>query len=391
MKSSGLFCCPGCGAEDLSDPILIESQPVILNYRFKTAAESSSVPLRPIALKECGACGLIFNAAFEVGAVPYDGFYENRQSHSEAFSRHVSQVSRMVGAMLESDRPRILEVGCGKGEFLRRVVEFCGGTGEGWDTSYEGPARDRDLTFHKEYLTPAKTNGPFDAIVCRHVVEHVPSIGFFLKELVEISRRAGNPYVFIETPRLEWILEHKSAWDIFYEHCNYFTEAALGALARNAGFKVFGHYPVFSHQYQLLVLGAEAPPTSPAVRSGDGRFVSLELLEEIQHQSIPRLASLIDHLRNGAPWAIWGAGAKGVCLANRLPNDSLVRVVDTNAAKQGFFVPGTIVPIVPPLAESFIDLGLIVIANPTYEQEIRRDLQAAGYSRNVLVLAESLL
>lgn len=383
--------CPGCGSAALSASLRIEAQPVILNYRFRTAEESAAVPLRPIALTQCGNCGLVFNSAFEEGVVPYDEFYENRQSHSAAFAKHTTQIARIIGAMMESDAPRILEVGCGKGEFLRRVVSFCAGTGEGWDTSYEGPNTVEGVTFHKEYLTPEATQRTFDAVVCRHVVEHVPPIGAFLRDLNAIARAAGQPFVFIETPRLEWILENKSAWDIFYEHCNYFTEPALAALCRNAGFKVLGQYPVFARQYQFLILAVDRDPTIATREPSATRPEAIDLLREIQDVVFPKLARLIDDARNGFPWAIWGAGAKGVCLANRLPNASLVRVIDTNTAKQGFFIPGTHIPIVAPSADHFRDLGLVVIANPTYESEIHRDLEVAGFSGKVLVLNESLL
>jgi len=125
MKS-GMFCT-GCGSADLSNPVVIENQPVILNYRFDSPAAAASVPLRPIELRECAACGLVFNAAFEKGLVPYDAAYENRQSHSAAFAAHTAKVAKMIGAMMESERPRILEVGCGKGQFLRQVVGYCEG------------------------------------------------------------------------------------------------------------------------------------------------------------------------------------------------------------------------------------------------------------------------
>lgn len=376
--------CTGCGSPSLSEALTIADQPVILNYRFPTPEASAAVPRRPISLRECQACGLIFNAAFDQAAVPYDEHYENRQSHSEAFARHTAKIARMITAVLETKTPRILELGCGKGEFLQDLVRFCSGTGEGWDTSYEGPATTENITFFKEYLTPQANRGSFEAIVCRHVIEHVPTIGQFLHDLADIAAASGEPYVFLETPRLEWILEHKSAWDVFYEHCNYFSERALSNLCQSAGFKIVGHYPVFSHQYQLLVLikndATAQTPASP-----------FEELTQILTDSLSRLETLIDEARNDSPWAIWGAGAKGVCLANRLKNSELRKVFDTNSAKQGFFIPGTHIPIIAPNAEDIQKLGLIVIANPTYETEIRETLESFNYPGAILTLTDNLL
>ena len=394
MPKPDTFHCTGCGSRKLSEPLRIDNQPVILNYRFQTPEESAAVPLRSIELRQCWECGLVFNAAFENGIVPYDSAYENRQSHSAAFARHTMQVAKMIGAMMENERPRILEVGCGKGQFLRQVAGYCQGEGTGYDTSYEGPEKEGNVTFKTEYLTADAVRGSFDAVICRHVVEHVPGIGAFLCELAEIARACGQPFVVVETPRLEWILEHKSSWDIFYEHCNYFTENALRGLCLRAGFYVLGQYPVFHRQYQLLVLslaqGSQPHSREPLAEHGACKDPIWQL-ESIHSSSISKLVALTEARRGLGKWAIWGAGAKGVCLANRLPKRHLARLIDTNPAKQGFHVPGTDISICAPTRETLKDLGLILIANPSYEEEIRAELAHLGYTGNVLVLSESLL
>lgn len=378
--------CPGCGKAALPSAVTIPRQPVILNYRFISPEEAAAVPLRPIELRECGGCGLVFNAAFEPDIVPYDAAYENRQSHSEAFAAHTTKVAKVIAALLESPQPRIIEVGCGKGQFLRQLVEYVGGEGVGFDTSYEGPPRDGNLVFHTEYLEASGVPGRFDAVVCRHVVEHVPQIGHFLKELAAIARACGEPFVFLETPRLEWILQHKSGWDFFYEHCNYFTESALAGLCVQAGFRVIGQYPVFGRQYQLLVL-----ELSKSGAANEPLGHSIEVIQDIHEVSLPRLAHLIEAERQDGSWVIWGAGAKGVCLANRLPAGKLRSLIDTNPAKQGFFVPGTRIPIVVPSRDSLAGISLVVIANPSYEEEIRAALRQFCYHGSILTLEESLI
>jgi hypothetical protein len=258
----------------------------------------------------------------------------------------------------------------------------------GYDTSYEGPDSDSSLIFHAEYLSADAVPGHFDAVICRHVIEHVPDIGRFLDELAAIAHACDEPFVFIETPRLEWILQHKSAWDFFYEHCNYFTEPALAGLCARGGFKVLGQYPVFGRQYQLLVLELKNPGRRQAFAPVKD---PIRAIQEIHEISLPRLAVLIESERKGRPWAVWGAGAKGVCLANRLPAEHLLRLFDTNPAKQGFHVPGTHIPIVAPSEKKLADIGLVVIANPSYEKEIREDLERFAYKGHVLALSESLL
>ena len=93
MNLESQTICTGCGSASLSEALTIVDQPVILNYRFPTPEASASVSRRPISLRHCRDCDLIFNAAFDPAVVPYDEHYENRQSHSEAFA-NIRQGSR---------------------------------------------------------------------------------------------------------------------------------------------------------------------------------------------------------------------------------------------------------------------------------------------------------
>ncbi|GAB4165190.1 MAG: class I SAM-dependent methyltransferase [Terrimicrobiaceae bacterium] len=375
--------CTGCGSSQLSAPVEIPNQPVIMNYRFATARAARVVPRRTLELVECGVCGLIFNRAFDEAAVPYDENYENRQDQSPVFTRHTDQVARWITGQLGPE-PRILEVGCGKGVFLKSLVRLSGGTADGYDTSYEGPTGRRGrVAFHRSYISAQDVKKPYDAIVCRHVVEHVARIGDFLKELAAIATAAGVPTVFLETPRLEWIIRSRSAWDVFHEHCNYFTTSALYELCRLAGFRVIRQRQAFDGQYQLLSLQvakrrAVAPSVTPAPCIGELGLV-------VKH-AFDQLATRVDKMRRGGRWAVWGAGAKGMCLANRATGEPPTCLFDKNPAKQGIFVPGAAVPVVAPTAAALHDLSLVVIVNPTYKTEILSTLKSLKYQGRTLVL-----
>ena len=377
--------CPGCGSAKLSGPVLIPDQPVILNYRFASAAKAAGVPRRPIEIAACRTCGLVFNQAFDPEVVPYDEHYENTQDLSPSFLAHTRDVAGWIAGRVPAARPKILEVGCGKGTFLRTLHGLTGGTAEGYDTSYEGPTGKRKgIAFHRSYVTAAHIMHSYDIVVCRHVVEHVNDIGTFLSGLYGICAAAGNPQVFIETPRLEWIVASSSAWDIFYEHANYFTESSLAGLCRRAGFRLVTRRRVFGSQYQLLEL--KLSTRRQVIPAADDVKPLLAALRRMEKTTLPALRRRIDEVRLGYPWAIWGAGAKGVCLANRLQGQPPVRLFDLNPAKQGSFVPGTRIPVLKPAARNLKGLGLVVIANPRYEQEISSELKRLQYSGPILAL-----
>ena len=380
----------------------------MLNYRFRTVAEARKVPRGDVTLRQCGSCGLVFNATFEGARIPYDERYENRQGASPSFRAHVDALIQRLGDVPGARGGRLLEVGCGKGEFLRRAAEQLGATAEGYDTSYEGPM-DMDggrVRFHGGYLTGADVRGAHDVVICRHVVEHVAGIGAFLGELASIARAAGDPLVVVETPRFEWIVENECLWDVFYEHCNYFTQPTLAHLARRAGFVVKRHVGVFGGQYQWLELRVAKRSPGPMSRPGPGVPAggSLSAFTRSAAQQRRRLARAIDAGRgvvhpevagdrgaggtgrgDGA-WGIWGAGAKGVALAHLMEDRPPACVVDANPAKQGGVIPGTSVPVVAPTDRAIARLALIVIANPNYAAEIRASLEAMGFRGNILCL-----
>src|SRR6266404_3448269 len=221
--------CPGCGGDMISAEFRIRKQPVVLNYRFRSVAASRRVRRRDMVLLQCGNCGLVCNTKFDPGIVPYDENYENRQSFSPAFNTYLKQLAEYLISTNRLSGGRILEVGCGKGDFLRLTCQLSGGRGVGFDTTYEGPQTSlhKRIRFFDRYVSVRDIRKPYNAVFCRHVVEHVPAIREFLEEVHAIAVAAGRPVVAIETPTLEWIVENGCFLDLFYEHCNYFTMACL--------------------------------------------------------------------------------------------------------------------------------------------------------------------
>jgi ubiquinone/menaquinone biosynthesis C-methylase UbiE len=377
--------CPGCGNRTLSAPFCLPRQPVVLNYRFKDAEAAAKLRRRDVTQRQCRKCGLVFNATFDIAAIPYDENYENRQSFSPAFQTHLDKLAAELTRRNSLKGGRILEVGCGKGDFLRLLCATARAEGVGYDTSYEPRDEPPGLTFHKRYVGAADVTTPFDAVICRHVVEHVPEIGAFLRELRDIAAAAGDPVVVLETPRFEWIVEQLSLWDVFYEHCNYFPMASLAHLCRLAGFRVVRHRGVFGAQYQILELRVaktarvpQAPGVPPTARLAE--------FARRARKHLDRLAGQFERAAAGRGWAVWGAGAKGVALVNHLRGPKPRCVVDSNPAKQGGVLPGSRIPIVAPDDARLLKLGLIVIANPNYAREISDVLQQRGFTGQVMTL-----
>lgn len=374
--------CRGCGERSSSATYRVRRQPVISNSLFETAVAAMRVPRRDIVLTQCRHCGLVFNRPFDPDVISYAQGYENRQSCSPTFGAHMASLVADLTARHGLRGKRVLEIGCGQGDFLTLLCSTAGASGVGYDASYRGP-RTRlggKVRFEDRYVSAAEISGRFDLVVCRHVVEHIGEIGAFLAALRAIAERCGGAVTVIETPDFEWTARNACFWDVFYEHCNYLTRPCLAHLSRRTGLTVLRHRLVFGGQYQLLELrpGRRTPGSAPRRPVELGRFA------RDAESAVRSLERRLEQRRPGAGWAIWGAGAKGVTLATRLRSVAPSFVVDVNPAKQGCIVPATRVPIVAPDDPRVVELGLILVANPNYAAEIESTLRSLGYDGTVL-------
>lgn len=97
----------------------------------------------------------------------------------------------------------------------------------GFDPAYEGndPAIIKDY-FSEKYKIDA------DVVILRHTLEHIANPYLFIQQIARTNNYKGH--IFIEVPTFDWIVNKKAFWDIFYEHCNYFTQQTLGSIFSNA-------------------------------------------------------------------------------------------------------------------------------------------------------------
>jgi hypothetical protein len=69
--------------------------------------------------------------------------------------------------------------------------------------------------------------------------------------------------LLFELPDMGRILEERAFWDIYYEHCSYFTAGSLARAFGKAGFDVLDVYKVYDGQYLLI---EARPGTGKAAR-----------------------------------------------------------------------------------------------------------------------------
>lgn len=354
--------------------------PVHQNVVCANAEEARQFTRGDLLLAFCKTCGFVFNAAFDPNRLRYSAAYDNTQSCSPHFRRYLAELGESLIKKYQLRDKMVIEVGCGKGEFLRLLCRNGRNLGIGFDPSYTGPdtAEGGAVRFVRAFYDFHQNNHAPDFVCCRHVIEHVQSP---LEMLRTIRRALGdgmNSHVFFETPTLSWILDTVTFWDFFYEHCSYFTPEGLTWAFQRTGFNVLESHSIFDGQY----IAVDAEPAS------DGRTAELampccvhNLWSKVQSfqlrlkERMETCETTIESLNRAGGCAIWGAGAKGTTLVNAIDpgNDRVQFLIDINPAKQGKFVPGTGHRIVSPdyLKEQRGIIAGIVNMNPNYLEENR--------------------
>ncbi|MGH7307134.1 MAG: class I SAM-dependent methyltransferase [Candidatus Rokuibacteriota bacterium] len=359
---------------------------------FATRATARRATRATLSMHVCLRCGFVFNEEFDAAKLAYGADYDNTQECSAAFARHLEQLARRVVEHHGLRNAHIVEVGCGKGSFLRRLTTYpeTDNRGIGYDPSYTGPDSELGgrLRFYRENYGPASAHGGVDVVICRHVIEHVADPVALLEAIGGSVRRSPSPLVFFETPCVEWILEHRVVWDFFYEHCSLFAAGTLAAALRAAGFRVDTVHRVFGGQYLWLEAGVAERTPEPGWAAGDvpALTTAFAAAEVRQRQRWGEAAAAL--ARTGRV-ALWGAGAKGVTFANLVdPDGDIIDcIVDLNPAKQGKFLPGTGHPIVSQTDMAARGVRHAILMNPIYGEENAALLRSGGIEANLIELA----
>lgn len=383
--------CPVCTEAAAFAFLTRHAVPVHQNMIMPSATAARQIRRGTLEMACCERCGFAFNRAFDPALLDYGRDYDNTQTHSPAFKAYTDDLVARVRAASPANA-RVVEVGCGKGQFLRTLIESAPEmTGWGFDPSYVGPERvlDGRLEYRREFYGPGCEALKADVVICRHVIEHVADPVALLDTVRAALALSPDARMFFETPALEWILEHVVVWDLFYEHCSLFTPASITTAFERAGFEVTAVEHIFEGQY--LWTEARLGAARHAPEAGD----TPELARRFAREEQRWLAQWRSMLASPDPSAggpargsgggdakptkiaVWGAGAKGATFANLTDPDGtrIDCIVDLNPNKQGRFLPGTGHPIVAPAALAERGVGRALLMNPNYRPEISQLLR----------------
>ncbi|HVB34910.1 MAG TPA: class I SAM-dependent methyltransferase [Patescibacteria group bacterium] len=382
--------CPNCGSSRFSIFHEVRNVPVHSCLLLDTAREALAFPRGEIRLGLCESCDFIFNAAFDPNMRRYAEGYEEQQSFSPRFNRFATELASDLIDRYELRHKKILEIGCGKGDFLALLCELGGNEGIGVDPACDprrvaGLAKG-SLAFLRQYYSEECSSTEADLLCCRHTLEHIPDTLDFLRM---VRRGIGDrpaTLLFFEVPDAGRVLREVAFWDIYYEHCSYFTLRSLAKLFESCDFSVLRARKGFDDQY--LLLDARPSHGSRPAPDGDPEDTATDVARFVKGYA-EQMSAWRRFLQQagaaGKRVAIWGSGSKCVSFLTTLEiQDELDVVVDINPYRHGKFLAGCGKQIRPPEFLRSYRPDIVILMNPIYREEIGQHLAHLGLASEIV-------
>ena len=384
--------CPACGKTSDQQFYRQDPEPVNSTLLMPTHHRAINFPKATINLALCLDCGFIWNSEFDSLNQEYSTQCEESQGFSKTFREWHESLSVRLVKRFSLRGKTVLEIGCGKGDFLAHLCVLGDNRGIGYDPAYIAERQPesvyRLMQVHQEFWSHSRGVHGADFIVCRHTLEHIPDVLHFVSSIRAAIDEAHSTLVFFEVPDMQRILKEVAFQDVYYEHCSYFTRDSLVGLFARCGFDVFDCWYDFHDQYLCLIARPGISSAQVQIQTGplahEAREFS-EAAEILRHQWQKKLS---DWSNTERQIVLWGGGSKAVTFLNRIDTSRCVqRVIDVNPHKHGAFIPGSGQPVLGPEALLQCPADVVIIMNPVYREEISQHLAIMGQSPELLTLA----
>ncbi|WP_176758514.1 class I SAM-dependent methyltransferase [Limimonas halophila] len=357
----------------------ITGVPTHCNVLLESQREALESPTGTLELVACGDCGHVFNRAFDARRMTYEGVYENSLHWSPRFQDYATRLAERLIADCDLRGKDVLEVGCGRGDFLQEICKAGANTGLGFDPSAplaDDPGATDRVTFVRDYFSPEsypRSRG--DLVICQHVLEHVDDPAAFV-DLLADALKTPRSCLYIEVPNGLVTVRHGAIWDLIYEHVWYFCERSLRMLLARRGLSTYWVEATFGGQFLSALVGPAEDAAPGLVRGEAPTRADVAAFQGHLDRMIASWRESLELASASGTVVVWGAGSKSVTFLNltRPESRSIRAVVDVNPHKQGKYIPESGHEIVAPDQLQRLDPDVVLVMNPLYLDEVRRTL-----------------
>jgi len=373
--------CRLCGSPLAETFVDLGDMPLANSYLAESELAKPE-PRYPLLVRVCSDC-LLVQADTVVPPQAIFSDYAYFSSYSKLWLAHARTYCDSVIARFALDtESRVVEVASNDGYLLRNFVAKnipCLGIEPAENVAAEARAigvPTESVFFGKETAQRLAAQGwSADLIIANNVLAHVPDLADFVGGMGMLLKPEG--VITVEFPHLARLIENVQFDTIYHEHHSYLSLLAVDRMFAMHGLEVFDVEQIDTHGGSLRVFARRRDGVPRPIGVGAGRVRALERragLDSIEgYRGFPRrVAEIIRSVslfleaaeRDGRSVVGYGAAAKGNTLLNacRVRRSQIAYVADRNPHKQGRYLPGTHIPILPPerIAETKPDFVFIL-------------------------------
>lgn len=363
----------------------------------------------PLKLYVCDQCWLVqtedYTEADELFSHDYAYFSSTSPSWLQHAARYTKEITKRLGLTKESF---VIEVASNDGYLLKNFVAMgipCLGV-EPTDSTADASEK-IGVPVLREFFGVATATALADGgkradLICgNNVYAHVPDINDFTQGLRIVLKEGGT--INLEFPHLMRLIEQNQFDTVYHEHFSYLSLTSVARIFAQAGLRVFDIEELTTHGGSLRLYGchdSDPRATEPVVLDMLEREKVFGLQDLSVYQGFQKKADkvkndffafLIEQKRAGKSVAAYGAAAKGNTLMNYagVKSDLIDFVCDAAPSKQGKFMPGSHIPILPPaeLAKRKPDWVVILPWNIA-DEIIRQQEEFLGGGKFVIAVPE---
>jgi SAM-dependent methyltransferase len=325
-------------------------------------------PFFPLQAYVCERCFLVQLPVFQSSEEIF-GEYAYFSSYSDSWLQHAKKYTESVierfGLGIQS---QVIEIASNDGYLLRYFLE------KGFPVLGIEPAKNVAEAaivigiptvvkfFGVQTAEELALEGKYaDLLIGNNVLAHVPDVNDFIKGMKTILKSQG--VITMEFPHLMRLIDENQFDTIYHEHFSYFSFTTVRRIFTHHDLKIFDVEELPTHGGSLRIYACHSEDHSKVTNErvnnlleredADG-FENLRLYLTFNEKAKATKRSILYFMNKskneGKSIVGYGAPAKGNTLLNYcgIRKDYIDYTVDRSPHKQGYFLPGTHIPIYHP-------------------------------------------
>lgn len=322
----------------------------------------------PLKVRVCEKCWLVQTEDYSRPSDIFNNDYSYFSSTSKGWLNHAAEYADLIIQKLNlNENSFVVEIASNDGYLLKNFIrEKIPSLGIEPASATAAVARINGVEVLEEFFSAALAKKlvlnykKADLIIGNNVYAHVPDINDFT-EGVSLALNSGGVVTF-EFPHVFELIRKFQFDTIYHEHFSYLSLFTVVKIFKKYGLKIWDVDRLNTHGGSLRVYGchlSDQREVSPKVdnlllEEANSGLQNINTYTSFQHHADyiknNLLKFLIDKKNLNQKVVAYGAAAKGSTLLNfsGVKKDLIPYVCDAAQAKQGKYLPGNHIPILPP-------------------------------------------